>query len=388
MKIVVAGIGYVGLSNAVLLARRHDVVVTDILPEKVNMINRRVSPIADRETEAALRSGKLRLSACMQKDVSYRDADIAIVAVPTDYAEGNGAFDTGAVEAVIGDVLACGGKADIVVRSTVPFGFTRAANERHGTDRIAFAPEFLREGRALHDQLHPSRIVVGGAPRIAKRFADLLARASAKSDPPVLLTGSDEAEAIKLFSNAYLAMRIAFVNELDTFAERNGLDSGRILEGVCLDPRIGDGYNNPSFGYGGYCLPKDTKQLRSAFGTIPNDIVKAIVDANATRKSHIADRLLDSGAETFGVYKLAMKTGSDNFRDSSVLDVIRRLRLAGKKVVVYEPLLKRDAFEGCAVVRDLAVFKEAADLIVANRVTHDLDDVRDKVYTRDVFGRD
>jgi UDPglucose 6-dehydrogenase len=388
MKIAVAGIGYVGLSNAVLLAQRHEVILTDILPEKVHMINRRRSPIADPEAEAYLRNKKLSLSARLHEGFLYREADLVIIAVPTDYAPGTGFFNTAAVETVIDAAREYGGKADIVIRSTVPFGFTRAANRRYGVDNIVFAPEFLREGRALYDQLHPSRISVGGNPRIAKWFAGMLAAASPESDTPVLLTGSDEAEAVKLFSNAYLAMRIAFINELDTFAEKNRLDSGKIIEGICLDPRIGNGYNNPSFGYGGYCLPKDTKQLRSAFGDIPNNIMSAIVDANATRKAHIAESICALDAETIGIYRLAMKTGSDNFRDSSVLDIIRNLKRAGKTVVIYEPMLKDAAFEGCTVIRDLGDFKAAADRIVANRVAKDLDDVLERLYTRDIFGRD
>ena len=388
MTICIAGIGYVGLANAILLAQHHEVVITDIIPQKVELVNRRQSPFADLDIEEYLKKEDLSLFACLSKDVDYNDVDFAVVATPTDYNPDTNLFNTDSVESVINAVLADGNKTNIVIRSTVPVGFTSEMNNKYGTNRIIFAPEFLREGSALYDCLHPSRIVVGGNPETAETFSRLLLEGATDKKTPVLLTGSTEAEAIKLFSNAYLAMRIAYINELDTFAEINNLDSAQIINGICSDPRIGEGYNNPSFGYGGYCLPKDTKQLKSTFNEIPNNIIQAIVTANQTRKVHITNEILSSNAETIGIYRLTMKTGADNFRDSSVIDVIINLKAAGCKVIIYEPLLENNLFEECNVINDLDEFLKNAELIIANRMTKDLTSCITKVYTRDIFRRD
>jgi UDPglucose 6-dehydrogenase len=388
MKIIVTGIGYVGLSNAVMLAQYNDVVITDIVGQKVDMVNARVSPIEDRDIRRFFSEKQLSLKAALANNCDYSEFDCVIVAVSTDYDDDAAGFNTLSVENITDAVISSGSNAIIVIRSTVPIGFTACLNARCGTDRIIFAPEFLREGKALYDALNPSRIVVGGTQEYAETFARLLADSADKRDIDILLTKSSEAESIKLFSNAYLAMRVAFINEIDTFALMKSLDSGKIIEGVCLDPRIGSGYNNPSFGYGGYCLPKDTRQLKSSFESIPGNIISAIVDANESRKRFIADALLNGNAGTIGIYRLAMKSGSDNFRDSSVVHVLKKLVEAGRRIIVYEPLLKEAVFEGCVVVRNLKSFKLTADIIVANRIDDELNDVGEKVYTRDIFERD
>lgn len=388
MKIAVAGTGYVGLSIAVLLAQHNTVVALDIVQEKVDLINSGVSPIADPEIEEFLASRKLNLLATTDKGLAYADADYVVIATPTDYDPDKNYFNTDSVEAVVGDVLAINPRATMVIKSTVPVGFTKGLRQKHRNERIIFSPEFLREGKALYDNLHPARIVVGEKSVQAERFARLLAQGAMAKDIPILLVEPTEAEAIKLFANSYLALRVSFFNELDTYAELKGLDSREIIEGVSLDPRIGGHYNNPSFGYGGYCLPKDTRQLLANFAGVPNEIIGAIVAANKTRKAHIAAMIAGRSPKVVGVYRLTMKTGSDNFRSAAILDVIDILAEQGIEVVVYEPGVESDFYSQFRVVRDLAEFKRLADIIVSNRLSPELADVLAKVYTRDVFSRD
>ncbi len=394
MKIAIAGTGYVGLSNAVLLAQHNEVVAVDIMPEKVELINNHKSPIADKEIEDYLATKQLDLKATTDAYDAYKDADFVVISTPTNYNDVKHFFDTSSVENVIETVLKCNPQAVMIIKSTVPVGYTESVREKYNCNNILFSPEFLREGKALYDNLYPSRIIIGTKTddehllNIAKNFAELLTQGAVKKDVPILFTDFTEAEAIKLFANTYLALRISFFNELDTYAEKKGLNSQQIINGVCLDPRIGMHYNNPSFGYGGYCLPKDTKQLLANFANVPNELISAVVASNKTRKEFVAEQILAKKPKTVGVYRLTMKSNSDNFRQSSIQDVMKKLRGEGLDVIIYEPTLTADVFEGFRVEHDLDEFKTNADVIIANRFSSLLDDVADKVYSRDIFMRD